>query len=114
MQVLQLLSQVLQIRLSLTSPYSVVRVHVASHLLVELLPQNGIGQTNTQLKVLKSRKAGEEHDVQVVDKDWQVLQLGSNVLHILLSRRSPNSLLFVQVASQSLVELLPSSGKLKC
>ena len=90
-QVLQLSLQVLQIRLSLVSPYSFELLQAASHRLVELFPHDGLGQTWTQLNVDRSRKAGAVQDVQVVARDWHVLHYGSQVLQILLSDRSPNS-----------------------
>ncbi len=48
-QVAQLGSQTLHIRLSETSPNSLVFVQAPSHVLVTFVPQDGLGQDKTQV-----------------------------------------------------------------
>jgi hypothetical protein len=95
--VAQLLSQVLQIRLSSTSPYWLVNEQEASHVLVPLFPHRFDGQAVTQTVPLKY--LGELQVMQVVEAVEHVRQLGLQVLQIRLSVASPNSLVLAQALS---------------
>ena len=107
-QVLHVFMQVLQILLSEISPYSLELVQATSHFLVPLFPHKGSGQPDTQAVLLKNN--GELQLTQFVAEPVQVAQLLLQVLQILLSVESPNSLELVQLASHFLVLLFPQLG----
>ena len=76
-----------------------------------LFPHLGLGQAVTQEEEDDDKYNGELQLKQLVDSTEHVRQLGSQVLHILLSEASPNSLLFVQASAQALVTLFPHLGE---
>jgi hypothetical protein len=104
----QLGSQILHIRLSERSPKSLVFAQADEQTLVDVSPHSGLGQEETQ--VLPLRKLGALHVVHVFAVPSQVRQFGSQILQILLSETSPNSLVFAQAKVQALVEVTPHLG----
>ena len=107
-QVAQYASQGLHIILSSRSAYSFVLVQEAAQVLVPMIPTRGLGQFVTQVESIKY--LGELQDKQEEAAPEQVRQMGSQVLQILLSLRSANSLELVHVDAQALVPLLPTDG----